>query len=221
MVHAQAKEWTEEATLRARISEVDKARRSFQIELLNGTKLAGVLADPYRAVILEAFGRYEEGRGNYVLFQGVVRRDRSHQLRAIESIEHVTSLDPLDVVLRLDELAKAENGWLNGDGLAPSQELLDRLKKAFEQDFDPELSLPYLYPTTEGGVQAEWSLNGWEVSIKIDPTGEHAEYQAVNIESDASQETILALGDSAGWQQLNENLKSIERQRPEEQSIAS
>ena len=221
MIHAQAKEWSEEKALRARVSEVDKARRTFELELPTGTKLGGELAEPYRSAILEAFERYEVGGENYVLVQGVVRRDRSGQLKAIESIEHVTPLDPLDVVLRLDELGRLQSGWLDGEGVVLSPALLDVLKAAFEGEFDSELPLPYLYPTEEGGIQAEWTLKGWEISLEFEPEGQKAEYRAIRLQDASSQSFELDPGDPSGWQRLNEALKSIENQRPEEQTLAS
>ena len=222
MVHAQAKEWTEEIALRARVSEVDKARRTFQLELPNGARLGGNLAEPYRAVILEAFDHYESGRENNVLLKGVVRRDRSGQFKAIESIEHVTPLDPLDVVLRLDELGRLQDGWLDGEGKAPSQTLLDHLKTSFEDSFDPELPLPYLYPTIEGGIQAEWTLNnGWDVSMEVDSEGTNGDFRAVKICDNSEQSLSLSLSQESGWIGLNEALRSIGRNRPEEQTIAS
>jgi hypothetical protein len=221
MVHAQAKEWTEEIALRARVSEVDKARRTFQLELPNGERLGGNLAEPYRAVILEAFDHYESGRENNVLLKGVVRRDRSGQFKAIESIEHVTPLDPLDVVLRLDELSRLQDGWLDGDGTAPSPTLLDHLKTAFEGNFDPELPLPYLYPTIEGGIQAEWTLNGWDVSLEVDSEGANGDFRATRMHDKSEQSISLSLSQESGWMGLNEALRSIDRNRPEEQTIAS
>ena len=97
-----------------------------------------------------------------------MRKDRNNRLGRFESIEHVTPLDPLDVTLRLDELAKLEDGWLDGKGKAPAKEKLEWIADTFESSFDTGLSLPHLYPTAEGGVQAEWSLNDWEVSLDID-----------------------------------------------------
>jgi hypothetical protein len=54
---------------------------------------------------------------------------------------------------------------LDGIGTAPDKEVLKRLAAAFDTHFDPELPLPYLYPTPEDGIQAEWSLNenAWSI----------------------------------------------------------
>jgi hypothetical protein len=172
-------------------------------------------------VILEAFDHYDSGGGNNVLLKGVVRRDRSGQFKAIESIEHVTPLDPLDVVLRLDELGRLQDGWLDGEGSAPSQTLLDDLKTAFDHDFDPELPLPYLYPTLEGGIQAEWTINGWDVSLEVDSKGANGEFRAIRFQDKSERSMVLSLSEKSGWVKLNQALKSIDLNWSEEQTIAS
>jgi hypothetical protein len=221
MRFAQAKEWTEEATLRARVPEADKGRNSFEMELSNGTKLKAELSDLYQSAILEAFGNYNSGRDEYVLIQGILRKDRDNHLKGFESIEHVTPLDPLDVTLRLEELAKLSDGWLDGKGRAPAKDQLDRLADAFDSNFDTDLPLPHLYPTAEGGVQAEWSLNDWEVSLGIDIERQEGVYQALNLKDDTCTDLTLSLGGREGWSQLNDELKRLEKQNVEELSSGS
>jgi hypothetical protein len=210
MRHAQAKEWTEECALRVRIPEADKGRNSFEMELNNGTKLRAELSDLYQAAILDAFGNYNTGRDEYVLVQGVLRKDRDNHLKGFESIEHVTLLDPLDINLRLDELAKLGEGWLDGKGHAATRDQLNWLADAFQLNFDTELSLPYLYPTAEGGVQAEWSLGDWEVSLEVDLNTRKAAYQALNLKDKSCTEATLTLDEQADWGRINSAIKQIE-----------
>ena len=217
MHYAQAKEWTEEAALRVRIPEADKGRGSFEMERGDGTKLKGDLSDLYQDAILGAFGNYNTGRDEYVLIQGIVRKDRENHLNTFESIEHVTPLDPLDIKLRLDELAKLADGWLDGKGRAAAKEKLEWLTGTFESFFDTDLPLPYLYPTAEGGIQAEWTLNEWEVSLEIDLDRQQGEFQALNIKNDTCTDLMIPLGSREGWSQLNQALKRIEEQKVEEQ----
>lgn len=214
---AQVKIWTEETSLRAKVYEADQAHNSFEFELSNGTRAKAPLDDKYRDAVLDAFRAYRSGA--FVLIQGVVQRDREDRLKGFESIEHVTPLDPLDVTLRLEQIAALKDGWLDGKGIAPDKEKLGRLADQFDANFDGNLPLPYLYPTAEGGVQAEWSLNGKEVSLEIDLANNLAEYQALNLNDDVCSEFTFALTDHGGWEQLNEALKQIEGQKAEEQRI--
>ena len=75
--------------------------------------------------------------------------------RTEETAEHVNIRDPLDISARLDDLRLMKNGWLEGNGLAPPHEGLDWLSRAFDDHYPKNLPLPYLYPTEEGGVQAD------------------------------------------------------------------
>jgi hypothetical protein len=221
MRYAQAKEWTEEAALRVRISEVDKGRNSFQMELSDGTRFAAELSDLYLASILEAFGNYKKGRDEFLLIQGIVRKDRENHLKSFESIEHVTPLDPLDTALRLEDMAKLHDGWLDGKGRAAAKDKLDWLAGAFDSSFDTDLPLPYLYPTAEGGVQAEWSMNDWEVSLEIDLDEQQGQYQALNLVDRTCTEFSLSLGSREAWGKLNEALKQLGKTKVEERPSAS
>jgi hypothetical protein len=72
------------------------------------------------------------------------------------------------VTERLDELKGMQDGWLDGEGTAPTDAALDWLIAWFGVNFDVDLPIPHLYPTLAGGVQAEWSLGAFEISLNID-----------------------------------------------------
>ena len=204
---SQADEWTEELALRGRISEADQARQSFELELRDGTRLKAPLSAQHLDSVLDAFKGY---RGNsHVLIQGVVKKDRQDRLKAFDSVEHVSLLEPLDIGLRLEELGLLRDGWLDGKGVAPNKQGLQRLAENFETHFDAEIPLPHLYPTAEGGAQAEWALGAWEVSIEIDLQTQRGEYQAVNLEGQETHEQLLALDAPEGWATLNAALKQF------------
>lgn len=219
MRYAEAKEWTEEKALRVRIPEADKGRRTFEMELSDGIKLKGVLNDLYESAVLKAFDKYNQGQDEYVLVQGIVKKDRENHLKSVESIEHITPLDPLDVSLRLEEISRLGDGWLDGKGKAPAKDKLDFLATAFDSSFDTDLPLPYLYPTAEGGVQAEWGFDNWEVSLEINLETVHGEYQALNLKNGIAVEHTFVLGAREGWSQLNDAIKEVWQNRTEEQAI--
>jgi hypothetical protein len=211
---AQVEFWTDETALRARVYEADQAHDSFEFELSDGTRAKAPLDDKYRDAVLDAMKGYHDG--DFVLIQGVVQRDRADRLKGFESIEHVTPLDRLDVTLRLEQMASLKDGWLDGKGIAPDRDKLTWLSDLFDAHFDGNLPLPYLYPTAEGGVQAEWTLNGNEVSLEIDLENKQAQYQALNLKDDTCSELTFSLADQDGWNQLNEALKQLDTQKVEE-----
>jgi len=157
--------------------------------------------------VLDAFRDYRQGA--YVLIQGVAKKDRQDHLKSFETVEHVSPLDPLDVTLRLEELASLKDGWLDGKGRAPAPEKLRQLASLFDASFDADLSLPHLYPTPEAGIQAEWSFGDWEATLEINLDTQIGEYQALKLTDRQSHEHSLALNTVDGWKALNEALKSI------------
>jgi hypothetical protein len=85
---------------------------------------------------------------------------------------------------RLDSLSAVEDGWFNGEGLVPTPEatalardLLPRLLRTA-----PEVPRPRLYPTPEGGVQAEWGAHGWAVDLTFEPCGTEVSIGATRVD---------------------------------------
>lgn len=108
----------------------------------------------------------------------------------------MTGLAPasLDVAAQLADLAQLEDGWLDGDGLAPDREALAWLADRFERCWPRDLPLPYLYPTPEGGVQAEWSLPPHEISLEVDLGARMGEWHALNLVTGAEETRACDLG---------------------------
>ena len=207
---SQAESWTEEVTLKGRIPEVDQADHGFELELRNGTKLKAPLLEVHRKTVLEAAVGYRTGVT--VAVKGVIEWDRADRPKRFESVEHVTSLDPLDIETRLEELAQLQDGWLDGKGRALDEASLVSLAQAFDERFSPDLPLPYLYPTPEGGVQAEWTLGPWEVSLEVTLPSLAADYQAVHTATGETREQalLLAAEDGSGWSALNDALTQLQ-----------
>ncbi len=127
----------------------------------------------------------------------------------LESNGQSAPLIPLDVALRLGEIAQLKDGWLDGEGFAPAKDKLDWLAAEFEAGISSGLPQPYLYPTTEGGIQAEWSLGDWSVSLEINLDTKVGEYHALSLKDQTCVEQKLQLGESAGWEQLSQALKQL------------
>lgn len=205
---SQAEEWTEEVTLKGRIPEVDQSDLTFEVELRDGTKLRAPLAEHLRSTVLEASVGYRDNL--LVSVQGIVKRDRADRLKSFETVEHITTLDPLDIETRLEELSELKDGWLNGKGKAPDSDALRALTHKFERFFDTELPLPYIYPTPDGGIQAEWTIGGTEISLEIELPSQQAFYQALNIHTGKEEDLELRLADGEQWKQLNAALKAVQ-----------
>jgi hypothetical protein len=95
---------------------------------------------------------------------------------------------------QIDSLRGLPDGWLDGEGhafdddvLAWSSKLLGGLVEGFN------LANPYVYPTPEGNVRAEWSRAQWEVSAEFDASRRVSEVRAVRLDADEIHERDFAL----------------------------
>ena len=210
---SEADEWTEEATYRGKISAADQSDKTFELELSNGSKLKAPLEQQHLQTILDAFVKYQSGC--ILAVQGIIKRERSGRPKSFESVEHINQLDPLDVETRLEDLAALKAGWLNGKGEPLDPMGLRALAKQFDKYFDAELPLPHLYPTAGGGVQAEWSIGAWEVSLEIELESQKATYQALHLSTGECHDLGLELTESsADWAILNEAIENLQRLKP-------
>jgi len=119
--------------------------------------------------------------------------------------------DPLDILTRLDELRRLENGWFEGSGKAPSHDGLDWLEQVFGQHCPDDLPSPYLYPTAEGGVRAEWSLNSHEITLEIDLATHSVQWHAIGMDTGADESRTLNLNESKDWDWLIEQIRQMNK----------
>lgn len=101
----------------------------------------------------------------------------------IDSTARVLAIQSL--LERIEDLSLLKKGWLGGgEGEIPgiaavsnaqyllTQLILDYLK----------LPLPHVFPTPEGGFQAEWTFkNTWAVEVEFHPSGVISDFVATNV----------------------------------------
>lgn len=201
------KEMTEEAAVRGSVPEADQEKMTFQIQLVDGRRVRSPIPTQHLDTILEAFQGYQAG--TRVLLQGVGKFDRSQRLQAFESLEHISMLHPRDVPARLDELRSLQDGWLEGKGVALPDDGLDWLSAAFDQHFPDDLPLPLVFPTAEGGVQAEWSIKPYELSLEIDLTKHAGDWHGLNLQSDVDTTKQLNLDTIQAWEWIARQIRTL------------
>jgi hypothetical protein len=209
LASTHVQELTEEIDLRGCVPAVDQVDKTFKIQVSGGQKVIAPLLSQHHPTIMEACNGFKNNVR--VLVHGIGKYNRLERLQSMETIEHISILDELDVVSRLQELAELKDGWLDGLGKAPHAEGLKWLTKSFVEMFDPDLPLPRLYPTAEGGIQAEWSINSWEITLELNLFNMSAEYQALRISDNASEDLLFNLAEDEDWKKLNDKLKKTQR----------
>ncbi|MCB9660728.1 MAG: hypothetical protein H6726_23995 [Sandaracinaceae bacterium] len=93
--------------------------------------------------------------------------------------------EALSIEKRLAAIATLADGWLDGGGAAVSREGLAWLTQALTAAEGDGLPRPYLYPTPDGNVQAEWTFPDAEVSAFVDLSVRTASCVGVHIKSGA------------------------------------
>lgn len=132
--------------------------------------------------------------------------DRNDKLERILEIDEMTPTEdettrPTPLNMRIAHLGQLIHGWfepnsppLDPTGLANFKTLLNQV---LVQGGIPS---PYVYPTPDGGAQAEWSFQSWEVSVMASLTTGAVHAHATHLESDISYDvqTTLTSTDAVG-----------------------
>jgi hypothetical protein len=208
LLSANAKIVTDEVMIRGVVSEMDQGKSTFQLTLVNGSRIVGPVPPQHFEKILKAFDEYKDRRPVHIY--GVGQFDRYSRLITLESIEQFELLEFLDVQTRLEELALLKNGWLEGGGLAPSQEGLEWFGVEFRRHFPDDLPLPHIYPTPEGGLQAEWSTEGAELSLEVNLQSRMADWCMIAKDADGYEERSIDLSNDSGWKVLEQEVRAYQ-----------
>jgi hypothetical protein len=87
------------------------------------------------------------------------------RLTRLDSIQDVSSV-PDDLAIldaRLTQIEDLQPGWLDGEGQAPTPAVIRHAYATLADLLRRNVPRPRLYPTPDGGVQAEWTEFGLEL----------------------------------------------------------
>lgn len=110
---------------------------------------------------------------------------------------------------RCMELLDLAPGWLDGEGLPPSPKLLDLVGEWLEEHQRKDGQHPRLFPTPEGGVEAEWRIGRLDLSIEFDPSSATAEWHALDLDQGMVDEQRVAFQDEPGMQAIGSKLQRV------------
>ena len=110
---------------------------------------------------------------------------------------------------RCMELLALEPGWLNGEGVPPTWALLKLMGAWLDEHQRQDLEQPRLFPTPEGGVEAEWRVGHLDLSIEFDPSSGLAEWHQLDLDSGAVVEQQAPLQVNPGMRELGIKLEQV------------
>lgn len=166
------------------VSDLDPRSGRFSLILRRdqGTEVEGSYADRETFEKLKSAMKFPHMSGNLVRVVGTLRCASGGKPERFLDVEEVLLIESYGSArVRLNELRDIQPGWLDGvEGHPIAPDLARRVDYALNVMEEWALPLPRLYPTPEGGIQAEWSIGGWQASATFDP-GELVEMHAVHV----------------------------------------
>ena len=186
-----------------RVVQFDTQRRMFGIlseeqtilGSLDGLSVAQLGIVRTAAVHTEALRVCAAGVG---AFDSLDRLVRLVTIKDLSYAEDEDLREKLDVDRRLAALAELGPGWLDGLGAVIPRSTLSRLATLLKDAEGQGLHRPYLYPTPEGQVQAEWSFVGAEVSALFDDKVHFVSCVGVHTRSGAQRDEDIDVRDARG-----------------------
>ena len=107
------------------------------------------------------------------------------------------------------ELMELAPGWLDGEGVPPTRELLELVGAWLNEHQRQDLEQPRLVPTPEGGVEAEWRIGRLDLSVEFDPSSGLAEWHQLELDSGEDVEQRVALQDALELRELGIKLQQV------------
>lgn len=202
----ESTEYEDEVELYGRVRALDKSNKTFRFHYIEGGKEKRVYANldnMYESLIFNAL---EEEDDQKVFIRGTGNFE-NRQLQRIEMIDDFRLLDSRDIQFRLSDLKNLEDGWFENQGIAPSTEKLTKLSELFDLYYTEDEPLPYIYPTLDGNLELEWTINNVELILEIDLSSLIG--NLLIIKGDKDSEYSLDLNFPSGWNELNDILKGV------------
>lgn len=152
----------------------------------------------------DAVNRHESSSGSILHFE---KLESSKTAIISFPTERVSPFVPL--FKRIESLSQLQEGWLDGEGKPFNSNDLDWLMLSFIDHYPEELPLPYIYPTLEGCIRAEWTINSTDISLEIDPSYRNGEWHSLNFDNGKENSETIDLSVAQGWMRLTKNLNEI------------
>lgn len=194
--------------VRGSIPELNQASMTLQILSIDGDTIEAPVSTEYFDSALKVFNGFR--RGSQADFHGIGRFDPIGRVLGFTSLSQLKIIEsPSDISLQLDTIRELEDGWLDGDGLAPSLSGIDWIESRLHRYLPADFPRPYLYPTESGGVQLEWSIESNEISIEVTLESRLGVWHQLNLQSKEDRERELNLEQSRDWEWIFRQINSM------------
>jgi hypothetical protein len=187
--------------LKVLIDSLNRTDKTFAF-VIDGNRLEAKLSPSFYRTILETFSDLDNDR--YVSIKGLATFSSNDKIVQIDSITSLDLLPALDVSVRLKNLSKLKDGWFNGEGKGFAKNSLEQLEGYFYNNYPQDQPLPAIFPTPNGDIQMEWSINDIEISLEVNLITHDAELMTVDTKSGDSQVDKVNISVPETWVKLND-----------------
>lgn len=196
LVLAAARFYEREIELNGTIGEADWEKSTFRLRLPDASQVIVPMTENFQSVAREYGGRNRFG----ITIKGVGNYDSWDKLQKVVTVESLDIQPNYQLTTKFEGLAVIENGWYEGQGLAPNQEQLAIIAEKFVENYPEILPLPFIVPTPEGNLLFEWNVLG-EPSVDLKISSLFAEFHA--FAPDGSDiERDFSLNNSEDWHEF-------------------
>ena len=197
LVLMESKTYEKPLTLVGNVTKVDTDNATLILRTSTGT-ITATYPVLMEGIIIEALRHHADD----VRLSGMGLYDSSERLLRVTDITHVVQLDDAvsdasaEILARLEAMGDLEGGWLDGEGVAPDRPTITLASAVLAEIVDREgLSAPAVFPTPEGGIQAEWQGTPWSVEVRFLPGGQKVQVIADNLPESRDESLSLDVSD--------------------------
>jgi hypothetical protein len=173
------------------------AKSGFFNLVLGDSEIRGPLEGSFDISLREIAAKYKIEEISITLV-GIAKYHPDHSISQIERLQHVTVFREGTIIFlpdpfkRLLEIGRLHDGWLDGKGKEFNKEDLQDVKKWIAELLQPaDIPAPFIYPSPDNLVIAEWSLGFWEVNFSFEFAQKSISLHATHTSSEEIREDRL------------------------------
>lgn len=198
------------------ITDVNLNSKKFEIHTESGL-VSGQYENQFSELLRDSH-RESENTETTIVGIGLITPDNA--ISRIDKIQHLISIGSENKVSSVPNIEGSLNsmksltaGWFDGEqGLPISITLIEFTKKFFEDLFSQSgIVFPYLYPTLDAGIRAEWSWGNWEVSTEFVDNSKNIEILATQSDGEQTREIKINVSSSTALEDFADFLNSLSK----------
>ena len=185
-----------EESIDGEVEQLDDVADRFWIRPRGGERVEIPFKSNQRAALLEALQMRPIVR---VRVRGQLVYAAQRKMKSVDELELVDDERAPEVQKlwdRVDSLRSVGDGWLDGDGIAPAERALTHAREVLGRLLvdHRDIQRPKIFPTPDGGVQAEWVIGSWAAEARFLPDDEVLLLEATNGETNEERSTSMPAG---------------------------